>query len=135
MLKDESYSVTNMFDLLRLSATAECASSSTVFELRTKGISCHWFTATPNVKESVFKPFVFAPSPKISPLTVITDDERTLLCRLHAQRRLSAVKRLKNLESECVCEIQTFLSKNPESNDELNELMKDCVEAEVKFYR
>jgi secernin len=38
---------------------------------------CHWFTATPNPQESVFKPFIFTPEAKISQHTyspVFSDD-------------------------------------------------------------
>ncbi|XP_055904821.1 secernin-1 [Eupeodes corollae] len=132
---DGSYILTSMFETLRSAAT-ETNRSSSVSVLSPTGISCHWFTATPNPKESVFKPFVFAPNPKISPLTKVLDGESvTLLQKLHAQRKPEAVLDLKNLEASCVEEVNAYLNENPTPTAELDELMKDCVEAEVKFYR
>lgn len=132
---DNSYVLTSMFTTLR-SASSEQNRSSTACILSPHGISCHWFTATPNPKESVFKPFVFAPNPKISPLTKIADGEKiTLLQKLHAKRKQEAVCDLKNLEASCVEEVNSYLEENPLPSTELDELMKDCVEAEVKFYR
>ncbi|XP_055849769.1 secernin-3 [Episyrphus balteatus] len=132
---DGSYIITSMFETLRSTAT-DMNRSSNVSVLSPSGISCYWFTATPNPKESVFKPFVFAPNPKISPLTKIPHGECiTLLQKLHAQRKPEAVRDLKNLEASCVAEINAYFEANPTPTTELDELMKDCVEAEVKFYR
>lgn len=125
-----------MFETLRSAANEETSRSATVFVLSKNGISSHWFTATPNASESVFKPFVFAPKPKISPLTKAPpDSEITLLHKLHGQRKVSALEHLKALEAACVEEVSAYLKENPVVTDELDELMKDCVEAEVKFYR
>ncbi|XP_054742381.1 secernin-1 [Anastrepha obliqua] len=132
---DGSYTLTSMFDTLRSAADGATARSATVSVLTT-GISCHWFTATPNASESVFKPFVFAPNPKISPLTKVPPDNTlTLLHKLHAQRKPAAVEDLKALETACVEELNSYLAEHPTADEELDELMKDCVEAEVKFYR
>lgn len=125
-----------MFQTLRSAANAETSRSASVFVLCNNGISCHWFTATPNATESVFKPFVFAPQPKISPLTKVSGDtDVTLLHKLHGQRKAASLEHLKALEAACVEEVSSYLSEHPEINEELDELMKDCVEAEVKFYR
>lgn len=133
--EDGSYTLTSMFDTLRSAADTATARSANVSVLTT-GISCHWFTATPNATESVFKPFVFAPNPKISPLTKVpSDNTHTLLHKLHAQRKPAAVEDLKALEAACVEELNTYLAEHPTADEELDELMKDCVEAEVKFYR
>ncbi|XP_014103376.1 secernin-1 [Bactrocera oleae] len=132
---DGSYTLTSMFDTLRSAADSATSRSASVSVLTT-GISCHWFTATPNASESVFKPFVFAPNPKISPLTKVPpDNTHTLLHKLHAQRKPNAVDDLKALEVACVEELNTYLAEHPTADEELDELMKDCVEAEVKFYR
>lgn len=104
-------------------------------------LSCHWFTATPNPSESVFKPFIFTENCRISPLTKMpTDDgngaERTLLQKLHGQRNWPAVgELLKSLEATCVDEVKRALTQAKLPNQEFDELLKDCVEAEVKFYR
>ncbi|XP_067614970.1 secernin-1 [Eurosta solidaginis] len=132
---DGSYSLTSMFETLRSAAEAGTARSASVSVLTT-GISCHWFTATPNACESVFKPFVFAPNPKISPLTKVQPDStHTLLYKLHEQRKPAAVEDLKALEAACVEELNSYLAEHQSVDEELDELMKDCVEAEVKFYR
>ncbi|XP_039970900.1 secernin-1 [Bactrocera neohumeralis] len=132
---DGSYTLTSMFDTLRSAADSATSRSASVSVL-TNGISCHWFTATPNASESVFKPFVFAPNPKISPLTKVPpDNTHTLLHKLHAQRKPNAVEDLKALEAACVDELNAYLAEHPTADEELDELMKDCVEAEVKFYR
>lgn len=55
---DGGFSLTDMFEVL---ISTDTAGSSQVSILKATGISCHWFTATPNPKESVFKPFAFAP--------------------------------------------------------------------------
>lgn len=124
-----------MFNTLRSAADSATARSASVSVLTT-GISCYWFTATPNASESVFKPFVFAPNPKISPLTKVPpDNTHTLLHKLHAQRKPAAIEDLKALEAGCVEELNTYLAEHPTADEELDELMKDCVEAEVKFYR
>lgn len=127
-----------MFETVRCAATeANNTRAATASVITDTGISCHWFTATPNPCESVFKPFVFAPTPKISPLTKVpaADETITLLHKLHAQRKSTAVEDLKCLEASCVEEINKYFTEHPFPNEELDELMKDCVEAEVKFYR
>lgn len=133
---DGTFKLTDMFEILRTTGT-ESAQSSHVSTLIASGISCHWFTATPNPRESVFKPFVFAPNARISPLTKLPDGESTtLLHKLHNQRNWENVgELLKSLESTCVEEVKGFLAEHPTPNQELDDLMKDCVEAEVKFYR
>lgn len=113
-------------------------------------VTCHWFTATPNPAESVYKPFVFTRNVRISPLTMIDaggDGETaaasagdsgsgTRLHRLHAQRNGAKVGvLLRSLEESCVQEVHNFLSASEAPVQELDELLKDCVEAEVKFYR
>lgn len=45
---------------------------------------------------------------------------------------------LRGMENNCVAEINEFFQKNSEGSAELSELddlMKDCVETEVKYYR
>lgn len=108
-----------------------------VSTLSPNGISCHWFTGTPNPNESVFKPFIFTPNVRISNITKYVDGEdTTTLIKFHSKRKWDMVgDLLKSLERSCVDEVESFLSEHNEPNHELDELMKDCVEAEVKFYR
>lgn len=135
---DAKFSVIDMFKTLRAVESDQVPQSSHVSQLSSAGVSCHWFTATPNPKESVFKPFVFTPNARISPLTVVpVDGTTTLLHKLYQQRNWSAVGNLlRSLEDACVEEMTRTLSEiGSIGNSELDELLKDCVEAEVKFYR
>lgn len=132
-----TFTVQAMFDVLRALKDDGKAKSSHVSVLSPNSISVNWFTGT-STKESVFKPFVFTPNARISHLTEIKDGEDdTLLNKLHAQRKWDTVGTLlQSLENTCVEEVNSFLSENPGTpNQELDDLMKDCVEAEVKFYR
>jgi secernin len=132
------FSVSSMFQILRSLEDGQKPLSSHVSTLSKKGVSCHWFTATPNPCESVFKPFIFTANAKLSPLTKVPAGESTtLLHKLHGNRKWDKVgELLKSMEATCVDEVSCFLSENPGTpNQELDELMKDCVEAEVKFYR
>lgn len=134
---DEKFSVINMFKTLR-TVESDKAQSSHVSQLSSNGVSCHWFTATPNPNESVFKPFVFTPNARISPLTAAQPDgTTTLLHKLYQQRDWAAVgSLLRSLEDACVDEMTRTLSEMKGiANSEFDELLKDCVEAEVKFYR
>uniref|UniRef100_A0A2M3ZJD3 Putative dipeptidase amino acid transport and metabolism n=1 Tax=Anopheles braziliensis TaxID=58242 RepID=A0A2M3ZJD3_9DIPT len=135
------FGLKQMFECLRAAAPSAPAvtGSSQVSVLTGAGeLPCHWFTATPQVEESVFKPFIFTAGAKISPLTRVPEGEaQTLLHRLHSNRKWEAVgSLLSSLEATCVDEVNRFLSEHSgEPSQELDELMKDCVEAEVKFYR
>lgn len=134
---EANFSVTDMFSVLRAQAAISQARTSHVSTLSPSGVSCHWFTGTPDPNESVFKPFVFTLNARISNYTRIADDDdKTVLEKFHEKRRWNLVgDLLKSLEASCVEEVQTFLSEHSEPNSELDELMKDCVEAEIKFYR
>uniref|UniRef100_A0A6P4FQ62 Secernin-1 n=1 Tax=Drosophila rhopaloa TaxID=1041015 RepID=A0A6P4FQ62_DRORH len=133
---DGTYTQHDMFETLRAASNASSSRASSVSVLSVKGISCHWFTGTPNAAESVFKPFVFAPKPRISPLTQVqADADLTLLHKLHSQRKPAALEHLRSLERSCVDELNNYFSLQDHASDELDELLKDCVEAEVKFYR
>lgn len=130
------FSLEDMFGVLRGQEEAGGVKSSQVSVLSRDKMSCHWFTATNNTKESVFKPFVFTENVRISPLTVLDKDaDVTLLAKYHAGRDWEkAGELLKSLEETCVAEVKEALGSGPDPT-ELEELMKDCVEAEVKFYR
>lgn len=133
-------SLEDMFKLLREHCPEDGTNSSQVSVLSAEkpARSSHWFTATPKVKESVFKPFVFTENVRISPLTVFDaskDSEVTLLVKYHAARNWTKTgDLLKSLEATCVTEVMAALASGADPT-ELEDLMKDCVEAEVKFYR
>lgn len=135
---EASFTVTSMFKLLRSTDTAKSPQSSHVAVLSPKGLSCNWFTATPNPQESVFKPFIFTSGARISPLTQVPEGgDLPLLHKLHSQRKWEIVgSLLQSLEVTCVEEMDRYLNEHSGvENQELFDLMKDCVEAEVKFYR
>ena len=133
-----SFALEDMFSLLRENCPEVGIKSSQVSVLCADTLSCHWFTATNNTAESVFKPFVFTENVRISPLTVYDEAKEagvTLLVKYHNARNWAkAGELLKSLEQTCVAEVKEALASNPDPA-ELEELMKDCVEAEVKFYR
>lgn len=128
------FSAQIMFEVLRASAeNSEPIASSFVSVLK-ESVAVHWFTATPDPRESVFKPFIFTSDALVSPLTSLKDDDETPLRKMHANRKWDQIgELLKSLEKSCVDEIDGYVENAP--TDELSELLKDCVEAEVKFYR
>ena len=103
--------------------------------------SVHWFTATPDPSVSVYKPFIFSPNAVISNHTKCPDSDKTAphtLYSLHSE----AVKKggdvqslLRTMEADCVKELDAVLADVGEDLSEFDELLKDCVETEVKFYR
>ncbi|XP_055541541.1 secernin-1 [Wyeomyia smithii] len=139
-VNEKPFGICQMFETLRAAGLQTKSLSSHVSVLSKRGLSSHWFTATPNPAESVFKPFIFTSGAKISPLTKLpanAGEKQTLLHKLHSNRKWEVVGGLlQSLESECVDEVNRFISDHSEEpNHELDELLKDCVEAEVKFYR
>lgn len=130
----ENFSAQKMFEVLRASAEgAEEIASSFVSVLK-DSVAVNWFTGTPDPRESVFKPFIFTSEARTSPLSALKDDDETPLRKLHANRKWDQVgELLKSLEKSCVDEIDGTVDNAP--TDELNDLLKDCIEAEVKFYR
>lgn len=74
----EPFTLEDMFQMLREHG-ASSVQSSHVSVLSGDKLSCHWFTATSNTKESVFKPFVFTENVRISPLTVFAEDKDPVL--------------------------------------------------------
>ncbi|KAJ1528800.1 hypothetical protein ONE63_007179 [Megalurothrips usitatus] len=122
--------------------------------------SCHWFTATPDPSISVFKPFVFTPNVQISHLTVspVPDPDpakvmprfQTKVDRSHAlykfhkdatsisnPKRSEVIAKLRSMEEECIAEVQSFVDKFEPGQplNEVDELLKDIVETEIKFYK
>ncbi|XP_055679611.1 secernin-1 [Lutzomyia longipalpis] len=137
---EAAFTLPHMFQLLRADDLhQDTVVSSHVSSLSPSGVSCHWFTATPNTRESVFKPFVFTANARISPLTTLdaSKSDQTLLFKYHHGRNWAAVGNLlASLEETCVAEVKDVLATISDAEGhELDDLMKDCVEAEVKFYR
>ncbi|KAK8743056.1 hypothetical protein OTU49_001503 [Cherax quadricarinatus] len=119
--------------------------------------SCHWFTGTPDPQRSVFKPFIFTNNVKISPhiqSPKIPDEEdpakvtprfskKVNRSHLLYRRQQAAtenggniVDTLRDLERKCVQETEACLqSFDPERLSEMDDLFKDCVDSELKFYK
>jgi secernin len=128
------FSAQKMFEVLRASADGKEKIASSFVSVLKDSNAVHWFTGTADPRESVFKPFIFTNDAMVSPLTAIKDDDETPLRKLHENRNWDQVgELLKSLEKSCVDEVDGYVDNAP--TDELNELLKDCVEAEVKFYR
>lgn len=125
-----------------------------------KRLCCHWFTGTPDPAHSVFKPFIFCDqvlpsrhivSPvfehdpaKTKPRFQSVVDRRHALYRHHEQA-LSAMQKgtaagkelhalMMELEAKCIREVDSYLD-SPGNAQELQELFKDVVESEIKFYK
>lgn len=152
-----SFSLENMFQVLR---DEEClnmtgylmTTSSQVSVLQPNGShipSTHWFTATPNVCLSVFKPFVFCPGAVVSKATISqesSDDHRHTLYKYHEKFRQQVeegtahakqlVEKMRQLEETCVEQTSVFLVDFDETKqNEIQDLFKDVVYCEMKFYR
>lgn len=119
--------------------------------------SCHWFTGTPDPQRSVFKPFIFTNNVKISPhiqspkIPAEEDPAKVIprfakkVNRTHLLYRRqqaatenggSIVDTLRELERNCVRETEACLeSFDPERLCEMDDLFKDCVDSELKFYK
>lgn len=168
------FGIKSMFEVLRDVEGGICRPVSCAFPTQGSQVSvlsppgsgkphCHWFTATPDPRHSVFKPFIFTPAVRISRLTVSptfdpdpakvvprfqtpVDREHTLY-RLHAAVTAEAsggsecppvLKLLRQMEDDCVAEVEAFVdgfSRGEGDLSEVDDLLKDCVETEVKFYK
>lgn len=159
-----NFDVDSMFKILRNNDSKICRSrhdpfpttASQVSVLCPGKLSCHWVTGTPDPSLSVFKPFVFTPNVKISRHTVspkfendpakvvprFTEkvDRKHNLYRLHEAavlNRIEIVSQLQKMEEGCVQEMKevTCKFKSGQNLDEFDELLKDVVETEIKFYK
>ena len=75
--QDNQFNVLSMFEVLRDEESGICRSPDDAFPTTGSQVSllgavgsgkpdCHWFTATPNPRASVFKPFIFTSNARIS---------------------------------------------------------------------
>lgn len=123
---------------------------------------CHWFTGTPDPSNSVFKPFIFCPNVRISrhiisPTFPIDEDPAKLKPRFKSKvdRRHNLYKfhekayslmtsengsnlrsTMRDLEATCIHDMETFLDNFQEGNfKEAEDIFKDVVETEIKFYK
>ncbi|KAL1491671.1 hypothetical protein ABEB36_012233 [Hypothenemus hampei] len=148
---DNKFKVKNMMDLLRnkesdinkpYSEDQKFATTgSQVSVLSSKHPSVHWFTGLVEILWSVYKPFIFTNNATISKLTICPDKQSAHL--LYARYRQfidnpqhNQIKDvLKDLESQCILAVEEQIQNVGDDFSELDELFKDCVEAEIKFYR
>lgn len=124
---------------------------------------CHWFTATPSPDVSFFKPFVFGPSSSVGSLTMSPDygekDPRIVkprfkskvdrrhelykyhekLCSLLVRDEAKAnkiVKNLKELESNCIGDMEEILKNFDEASFvKVSNLFEHMCSLEMNFYK
>lgn len=136
---------TDMFKVLRHKPSGICrdcdsafpTAGSQVSTLSSSIPSVHWFTATPDPSRSVFKPFIFTNNAKISRHTICPEKNSPhTLYSLYKDAEYKGVQELlHNMESDCVKELDQVITTVGDDLSEFDELLKDCVETEVKFYR
>jgi secernin len=144
-----SFRETDMFSILRDKKSEICRQCDSAFPTQGSQVSTlsssrpsvHWFTATPDPSVSVYKPFIFSPNAVISNHTKCPEEDKTAphtLYSLHSE----AIKKggdvqslLRTMEADCVNELEAVVANVGEDLSEFDELLKDCVETEVKFYR
>ncbi|CAG5024124.1 unnamed protein product [Parnassius apollo] len=147
-----AFDVKSMFNILRHKQSGICRScddtfptqGSQVSSLSGKGLSVHWFTATPDPSVSYFKPFVFTPNVQVSPFTESPNEPKRehLLYKLHAKHVLRSnnkniTKVLHEMEEGCLADVADFTKRydaRQAAVSELDSLMKKCVDTEVKLY-
>ncbi|XP_065164277.1 secernin-1 [Atheta coriaria] len=138
-----AFKESNMFQLLRseeLLANAKCPTmGAQVSTLSNTRPSAHWFTATQDPRQSVFKPLMFTPNAVISKHTVCPNkNEPHVLFSLHQaaiNKQDDVQSLLRSMEQNCVEELDGVIDTLGDDLSEFDELLKDCVETEVKFYR
>ncbi len=121
--------------------------------------STHWFTATPNPRRSVFKPFFFTPDVAFTALTAspsIADDpakttprfqrevdRRHALYKAHqkldpladVEQDPTLLRTIEEVEAMCIQDVEEFIASYDKSKEsELSGLFTDIVESEIKFY-
>lgn len=146
------FAVNDMFNILRHKESRICrgcddtfpTQGSQVSSLSSDSLNVHWFTATPDPSVSYFKPFVFSPDPQVSSFTKSSEEANREhhLYKLHAEHvlksgntKISTV--LHDMENGCLSEIEEFIQgygSDQSSLSDLDHLMKNCVETEVKLY-
>ncbi|KAF8788745.1 secernin-2-like [Argiope bruennichi] len=125
--------------------------------------SCHWFTGTPDTAHSVFKPFVFCSTNRISKHIVsptYPDNEDPAKVKPRFQKQVDRAHTLYNkhqkayplitsdnpkgqeiisvlrrLETQCVKDMESFVENfTADKAKEVEDIFKDLVESEMKFY-
>ncbi|KAL3831582.1 hypothetical protein ACJMK2_023320 [Sinanodonta woodiana] len=178
MLKDLSkegvFHLKNMMEILRDEDSGICMTGDTGFAsvgsqvsvLSPTGSSfpdCHWFTATPNPRISLFKPFIFCPGPNLGSMTMSPDfgikeprkikprfqtvvDRRHDLYKGHQKlqslqgtnnsKGLKMLKDVQDLEEKCIADVEQILdSFNQQSLLQVSGLFKHICDIEFNFYK
>ncbi|XP_059055247.1 secernin-3 isoform X1 [Achroia grisella] len=147
-----SFDVKDMFYILRHKESFICrgcddsypTQGSQVSSLSANSINIHWFTGTPDPSQSLFKPFIFTPNPQVSPYTKSPNEplREHYLYSLHAARVIKSdnetiIKILQDTENGYIDKIEDYIRTLDSGHSTLHELdciMKECVETEVKLY-
>lgn len=117
----------------------------------------HWFTATPNPKLSIYKPFIFCTGVDIGDLTVSPKygaedpinmkprftkevDRRHKLYKAHGcfvtSRKSSVAGKLKDLEKKFIQDVTEIKENyNEEKKEKASEIFKNMCTHELDFYR
>ena len=154
ILRDEESSINFVGELLTVGSQV-----SVISPPNSSQPSCHWLTATPNAKYSVFKPFIFCDSISFGNNTVSSTsggtprstfqssiDRRHPLYKAHEKGRQimetgspagqNLQTTMQNLERQCLREVTEFLRTFKESDmTVVKDLFKDIAESETKFYQ
>lgn len=165
----------SMFEVLRDSESGICRSQEHEYPTAASQVSvlsppnssrscCHWFTGTPDPRYSVFKPFVFCSSNRISRLIISptfpdnedpakvkprfqkTVDRSHVLYKNHqnaypilagdSPKGQEVRNTLQQLETQCVKDMENFVENfTSDKAKEVEDLFKDLVESEIKFYK
>lgn len=141
-----SFCVQDMFSVLRDKESGICmdrggssVTAGSQVSLLMESTCVHWFTGTVDPSLSVFKPFLFTTNVNISQHTVSKEGDDPLLYKLHEATVLknpAVIEELKKMEETCTLEMLKYCSDPSSlSSSELDDLFKDVVETEVKFYK
>ncbi|KAJ8737537.1 hypothetical protein PYW08_000132 [Mythimna loreyi] len=156
LLKDHTSSpgfhVQDMMKILRHRESRICRGCDDTFPTQGSQVSClsatnvnvHWFTATPDPGMSFYKPFVFTQNVKPLPSEVISPKEPRRehhLYKIHVDRvgtveDAQTTRGCKRLEAERLAQMEKYLDTpvGQSSLGELDNLFKECVDAEINLY-
>ncbi|KAG8188289.1 hypothetical protein JTE90_012122 [Oedothorax gibbosus] len=168
------FSTISMFEVLRDCESGICRGLDHEFPTAASQVSalpppdsqrssCHWFTGTPDTAHSVFKPFIFCSSNRISRHIVsptYPDNEDPAKVKPRFQKEINRSHtlytkhqkaypiltsdnpkgkeintELRRLETQCVKDMEGFVENfTSDKAKEVEDIFKDLVESEMKFY-
>ncbi|XP_076095178.1 secernin-2-like isoform X2 [Mytilus galloprovincialis] len=162
--KEGKFGMTDMANILRDESSGICmtggyTSTGSQISVIPTGASqaVHWFTATPNPKLSIYKPFIFCTGVDIGDLTVSPKygaedpinmkprftkevDRRHKLYKAHGcfvtSRKSSVAGKLKDLEKKFIQDMTEIKENyNEEKKEKASEIFKNMCTHELDFYR